>query len=370
MRKIRVLHTLCRVNSGGVEQRRLILVQGLPTDRYEHAIVCQDAAGALPGLFAEAGCTVHQIGLAPSILSPRWHDKAYQFAKFWKPDLVHGAVFEGVALACGVGLRMPRVPVISEETSDPINRSWRGNLLMRGMCLRSKIVIGVSPAVGSYLRCVARVPARKIHVVNNGVSPATVMASAEVRRRRAEFGIGPDELVIGSVGRMVDTDKRFSDVIHAMVLLRERFSCKLLIIGDGPDLSMLQNLARDLAIGDHVIFAGYQGDTRSLYPLMDVFALASMSEAFGLVLVEAMLAGVPVVATRVGGIPFVLDGGAAGLLVPPGAPECIAAEVARLLEDENFRVGLGARGRQRAEQEFHAARYCNDIDALYRGLVS
>lgn len=346
-----------------------MLVQGLPTDRYEHAIVCQDAAGALPGLFAREGCAVHQIGLAPSILSPRWHDKAYRFAEFWKPDLVHGAVFEGVALACGVGLRMPSVPVISEETSDPVNRSWRGNLLMRGMCLRSKAVIAVSPAVGSYLRHVACVPARKIHVVNNAVSPAPVVASAEIRQRRAEFGIDSDELVIGSVGRMEDSNKRFSDLIHAMVLLRERCNCKLLLIGDGPDVSMLQDLARDLAVGDRVVFAGYQGDTRRLYPLMDVFALASMHEAFGLVLVEAMLAGVPVVATRVGGIPFVLDGGA-GLLVPPGSPESIATEVARLLEDEHLRGSLGARGRERAEQEFHSARYCQDIDALYRALVS
>ena len=370
MRKIRILHTLCRVNSGGVEQRRLMLVQGLPADRYEHAIVCQDAAGQLPGLFLKEGCAIHEIGLAPHILSPEWHNKAYQFAKMWRPDIVHGAVFEGVALACGIGLRMGGVPVISEETSDPINRSWRGNLLMRAMCMRSNAVVGVSPAVGMYLRRVARVPPHKIQVVNNAVSPAPSVGPMEMQQLRAEFGIGPDELVIGSVGRMEDSHKRFSDLIRAFVPIRQRFKCKLLLVGDGPDSAVLRELSHDLDVDDSVVFTGYRGDTRRLYPLMDVFALASTHEAFGLVLVEAMLSGVPVVATKVGGIPFVLDEGVAGSLVPPNAPEFLSAEIARLLENDDLRNDLAARGKKRAEQEFQSERYCQDIDNLYRGILS
>lgn len=370
MKKIRILHTICRIYSGGVEQSRLMLIRSLPKDIYEHAVICQEALGVLPGLIADEGCPIREIGVASHILSPSWHNKAYDFAAHWKPDIVHGAVIEGVALACGIGLRMSGTPVVSEETSDPVDRSWRGNLLMRAMCLRSNAVIGVSPVVGDYLRNVAHVPDRKIRVINNAVTPAPVVSPAEISRLRGELRITPSDRIIGSVGRMLDSPKRFSDLIRAMVLVRKKFGAKLLLIGDGPDLSMLQSLAKELNVDDCVVFAGYQGDIRKFYPLMDIFALASEHEAFGLVLVEAMLAGVPVVATRVGGIPFVLDKGDAGILVPPRSPEAMANEIARLLGDEDRRVKLGLQGKERAEREFQMARYGRDIGALYRSLLS
>ena len=95
--------------------------------------------------------TIHKIGLAPSILNLAWHDRAYEIARD-QPDIVHGAVYEGEALACGIGLRMPSVKVVMEETSDPVNRRWTGDALMRLMCLRADLCIGVSPKVTDYLR--------------------------------------------------------------------------------------------------------------------------------------------------------------------------------------------------------------------------
>lgn len=369
-RKHRILHTLGWVSSGGVEQRRLMLARTLPCDRYEHLVICQDSGGALPDLLRAEGWPVHEVGLAPHILSPAWHRRAYDIARAFQPDLIHGAVIEGVALANGIGLRMPGVRVISEETSDPVNRSWRGNLLMRGMCLRSDVVIGVSPQVGTYLRDTARIPARKIRVIDNAVSPAPEIGTAELQRLRSGLGLAEGDIVIGSVGRVLDSHKRFSDLIRAAGLLRKQgLAAKLLIVGDGPDRATLETLAADLGLTGTVIFAGYQGKARRFYPLMDLFVLASAHEAFGLVLVEALLAGVPVVATRVGGIPYVLDEGKAGVLVPPYAPGALAEAIGTLLRDDSTRKMLAVGGRQRAEQTFSADRYCRELDALYQGLV-
>lgn len=339
----------------------------LPPERYEHAILCQEASGALPDLLRAEGWAIHEIGLAPHILHPGWHGKALTVARDFRPDIVHGAVFEGVALANGIGLRMPGVPVISEETSDPANRSWRGNLLMRGMCLRSKVVVGVSPIVGDYLRDTARIPKRKIRVVNNAVLPAPETSEDEMRQLRERYGLAAQDIVVGSVGRLLDSHKRFSDLIKAVALCRaDDTRIKLLIVGDGSDRQTLATLARDLNIEDAVIFAGYQGEARKFYPLMDIFALASAREAFGLVLVEAMLAGVPVVATRVGGMPYVLDDGAVGRLVAPNAPEQFAEEIGQLARDENLRRALGDAGRRWALEKFSAERYCSEVDSLYQ----
>lgn len=370
MKRVRILHTLTRIFSGGVEQRRLMMARNLPPDRYQHRIICQEALGTLPDQLRAEGWAIHEIGLASHILSPGWHRKAGRIARDFRPDIVHGAVIEGVALANGIGLRMPGVRVISEETSDPVNRSWRGNLLMRGMCLRSDVVIGVSPQVGTYLRDTARIPARKIRVIDNAVSPAPKIGTAELQRLRSGLGLAEGDIVIGSVGRVLDSHKRFSDLIRAVGLLRKQgLAAKLLIVGDGPDRTTLETLAADLGLAGTVIFAGYQGKARRFYPLMDLFVLASAHEAFGLVLVEAMLAGVPVVATRVGGIPYVLDEGKAGVLVPPYAPGALAEAIGTLLRDDSTRKMLAVGGRQRAEQTFSADRYCRELDALYQGLV-
>lgn len=369
-RPLRILHMLGWISSGGVEHRRLTLARGLPRGRYQHVAICQASGGVLPDQLRNEGWQIHEIGNAPHILSPAWHRRAWAIAREFRPDIIHGAVFEGVALANSTGWRLPRVPVISEETSDPVDRSWRGNLLMRAMCLCSDVVIGVSPRVGDYLRGTARIPARKVRVIDNAVLPAPEVPAEELARMRTDLGLRPEVPVIGSVGRVLDSHKRFSDVIRALSLLRERRrAAQLLIIGDGPDLTMLKALAAELGVADAVIFAGYQGEARRFYPLMDVFALASAHEAFGLVLAEAMLAGVPVVATQVGGIPYVLDEGAAGVLVPPLAPEALAGALQNLLDNPDRRRELGEAGRRRAESAFSADRYCREIDKLYQSLA-
>jgi L-malate glycosyltransferase len=369
--KIKILHTLCRINSGGVEQRRLLLARGLPKDRYEHLAICQDVGGILPELLRLEGWKIHEIGLARHILSPSWHNRAWQIAKDFKPDVIHGAVIEGVALANGIGMRCPSVPVISEETSDPVNRSWKGNLLMRAMCMRSNVAIGVSPTVGEYLRSTAKLPERKVRVINNAVSSAPAVSDDEIAKQRSNFEFSPDDFIIGSVGRIVNDPKRFSDLILVVKILHDNGfkNVKLIIIGDGPDRVNLERLVQECSLNDHVVFAGYHGEARRLYPLMDVFALASAHEAFGLVLVEAMMAGVPVVATRVGGIPHVLDQGNAGRLVPSFQPDAMADEIAKLIQDVNGRKKLGDAGLKHAETHFFAQRYCREIDELYTSLT-
>jgi len=127
-------------------------------------------------------------------------------------------------------------------------------------------------------------------------------------------------------------------------------------------------LAEDLGISDAVIFAGYQGKARDFYHLMDLFVLASAHEAFGLVLVEAMLAGVPIVATEVGGIPFVLNNGECGKLTAPYQPDALAHAISSLIADEGARDRFRRAALSRARSEFSADRYCREVEELYRSL--
>ncbi|WP_168390847.1 glycosyltransferase [Acinetobacter indicus] len=370
-KKIRILHTLCRVYSGGVEQRRLVLARGLPKDKYEHVIITQETAGGLPDLLRAEGWKIHEIGNAPHILSPSWHQRAYEIAREFQPDIIHGAVYEGVGLANILGWRLPKAKVISEETSDPTNRSWRGNVLLQLLCLRSSAVIGVSPSVADYLRNIAHIPARKVKLINNAVWPAPNLTLSQLQEYRQSLGLKDTDFVIGSVGRIFDDHKRFSDLIRALKILHDQgfVQAKLLIIGGGPDEQVLANLAAEFGLTKSVIFAGYQAEARHYYPLMDIFALASIREAFGLVLVEAMLAQVPVIATSVGGMPYVLNEGKVGILVQPNSPQQFANAIFSLYQNPIQRQKIAEAGRIRAELQFSAERYCHEMDTLYESLV-
>lgn len=371
MNRIRVLHTLCRIHSGGVEQRRVLLAQGLGSEQYEHVLICQETNGPIPGILRAAGWTIHEIGLAPSILSLGWHSRAYEIARAFQPDIVHGAVYEGEALACGIGLRLPRVKVIMEETSDPANRRWTGNALMRAMCLRADACVGVSPMVTDYLHETLHIPRRKIRLVNNAVAQVPKPNEKRLAELRAQLGINKNDIIIGSVGRIDDdSHKRFRDIIRGLPAIRTiQPNARLLIVGDGADRIMLERVTKDLNLCDAVIFAGYQTSPRDFYHLMDVFVLASAREAFGLVLVEAMLAGVPIVATKVGGIPFVLNHGSAGILIPPLQPATIADAVLSLLADHQTAQSYRSAGLARAISAFSADRYVNDVAQLYADIL-
>lgn len=371
MKKIRVLHCLETVGSGGVEQRRLSLVRHLDPARYEQHLVCTKAVGGLPQQLEKAGCVIHEVGEFNGIFDRRPYKATLDVVRNFRPHIIHGAVYEGVAQAAVAG-RLGRVPVIiGEETSDPENRRWKGHLLYRGLAGLCHHMVGVSPAVVQYLERTIRVPAGKVTLINNGVAEKPPAGQAELTGLRDQFGLPEDSFVIGTVGRLFDDHKRVSDLIRGLsLMLSVRPDARLLIVGSGPDEAALQELAHQLGVSERVVFAGYQADTQPFYQLMNVFALASAHEAFGLVLVEAMFAQLPVVATRVGGIPGVVKEGDTGYLVEPCQPQELARVILGLADDAPMRRSMGDKGRERALKHFSAERYVSDVDKLYQRLLS
>jgi glycosyltransferase involved in cell wall biosynthesis len=187
----------------------------------------------------------------------------------------------------------------------------------------------------------------------------------EVSALRQQYG---DRLVL-SVGRLVYY-KGFEYLIRAMAQVRG----KLLIIGEGPLRGKLQALAARLGLEDRVVFAGNIPDKLApYYHAADVFALASVarSEAFGIVQIEAMAAGLPVVNTSLdSGVPYVSLHEQTGLTVPPADPDALAQALNRLLDDRELRLRLGGAARVRAQQEFSLDAMSSRILALYESVMN
>jgi L-malate glycosyltransferase len=287
-----------------------------------------------------------------------------------KPTIIHGAVFEGVISAAFAGTLL-RIPiVILEETSDPQNRSWRGHILLRFLSLFGDRVVAISPSVNDYLKETAKIPHDKLTLINNGVDPPTPADPEKVRITRQHLGLKETDFVIGSVGRLRDFHKRFSDLIKALAVLRkESLDFKLLILGNGQDKQALADLATELGVRDDVIFAGFQQDTTLYYSCMDVFSLASHMEGFGLVVVEAMFFHLPVVVTAVGGMKDIVIDKETGFLVEKHSPELLAKALLQLYADPALQKQMGERGYERAMKEYSAQAYSQKVEALYDGIL-
>ena len=196
-----------------------------------------------------------------------------------------------------------------------------------------------------YRRCLeCGVPARRCVLIENGIDTAEFSRRLSVAEARQRLGVRADQFLLGAVGRL-SAEKGFDLLIRAVAqLLSGGLDVGLLIAGEGDERARLQALAGELGLGDRVKLMGYCADPRELYQALDAYVLSSLREGLPNVLLEAMALGVPVVATRIAGVPRLVRDGENGLLVEPGDVGGLAAAVRNLAGNEELRTRLGAAG--------------------------
>ena len=212
---------------------------------------------------------------------------------------------------------------------------------------RNVAVIAVSEAVAAAVRASGtRVPVET--VVHGTDVDAAVTGPAARARARTAIGLAADDLVVGTVGNLTAKKDQSGLLAAAARLAPELPRLRIVVVGAGPLERELADRAAALGLADRTLFLGSRGDVRELLPAFDVFALSSRYEGLPIALLEALAAGVPAVATRVGGVPEVLGDGDAGLLVAPGDPAALADALRRVLTDRGLRAEMGTRAVERA----------------------
>lgn len=205
------------------------------------------------------------------------------------------------------------------------------------------------------------------HNTANGLSPAS---DEEILKMRYGLGIAEDERIVLCVGRL-SSEKGQSDLIRAVGLLRKAVDLqktRIVFIGDGPDREILENLANGLFVRDFVRFTGQLANLRPYYSAASLVVIPSHTEGSPNVLLEAMVAGVPVIATSVGGIPEMVTGEKEALLVDPGNPTGMALAIERALGNAELRRYLAAAATDRCKT-YSPAVYCESILNLYRSCL-
>ena len=209
----------------------------------------------------------------------------------------------------------------------------------------------------------------RIRVIPLGIQIGAAPGELQVRQARTQLCLAPGDLVIAAAGRF-ERQKGLVHLIAAMpAVLAAVPSARLLIFGEGPLRAELEAQAARLGLAQAVRFPGWRSDLVSVLPAAEVFCLASLWEAFGYVLLDAMAARVAIVATRVGGVPEVLDGGRLGELVEPADPVELAGALVKLLADPVRRAQLAHLGRTELESKYPVASMIERHETLYEALT-
>ena len=280
-------------------------------------------------------------------------------------DLVHAHVYSSAA-ASALATIGTGVPLVVTEHTEALWQGRGGKLFSPWMYRRVARVIAVSDAIRRRLVERDGVPAGKITVIPNSVPP-TREAHGDALPLPAGMEEGP---VVGVVARL-QPEKGVTGFLKAAAHVAQAFpAARFAVVGDGPLRKELFGLAEDLGVRERVLFLGFRPDAQALIGMMDVVAVPSVSEGTPLVVLEAMAAGVPVVASRVGGIPSQLQSGKEGILVPPGDPRALGDAILGLLRDPERARRMGKAGRLSAATEFSHENMVRRVEGIYRDALA
>jgi glycosyltransferase involved in cell wall biosynthesis len=385
--RVKVVRVIARLNMGGPALHVAYLTAGLRDRGYDTTLVAGTLArgeDSMAFVADERGVDIVTIPELGREISPL-RDLAATvrlagLIRRERPQILHthtakaGTVGRVAALLAGSA----RPPIVVHTFHGHVLRGYFGPLrsrffhaLERRLARGSTALVAVSPQVRDDLVKLGVAPREKFTVVRLGIELQQRVGSVDGRAEtRRYLGIPDGRFAVGWVGRMTAV-KRGDDVLESFKLLRDRgVDATLCLVGDGPDRPHLERRAHELGIVRDTLFLGYQEDVAPLYAAFDALVLPSGNEGTPVSVIEALAAGRPVVATRVGGVPDVVRDDEDGFLVDPGATDELAERLSRLAADPALRERLAASGRARVLPRYAVDRLVDDVDRLYRSLLA
>lgn len=363
LRVLQIIPTLVR---GGAEKQMSLLAAGLPRDRFDVHVAILTHTGPLEQNLREAGVPMHLIGKRWKV-DPLAYFRLKEKIRELRPDVVHTWLFAAnaygrhAALAAGV-----KHVVAGERCVDP----WKGEAQLtidRWLAKRTDRIATNSSGVVEFY-ATKGIPREKFTVIPNGIAPA---APSTLTREEllAELNLSADSRLIIAVGRLWP-QKRIKDLIWACDLINcVRDDVHLLIVGDGPQRARLERFRRQTRMEEHVHFLGERSDVPQLLPHCECLLLGSSYEGQSNAIMEAMNAGLPVVAGDIPGNRDLVVPGETGYLVDVGDRAAFAQKTLTLLADAELAARLGQAAERRMREHFSVEQMIARHAELYEQLA-
>jgi glycosyltransferase involved in cell wall biosynthesis len=362
-----VLQVVLTLSAGGAERLAIEITKRLAAGA-RVAVCCLEEPGAWAAELEPYGVPVIALRRSPGF-HPSLAGQIADVARRVGVRVLHCHQYSPFVYGSLAALRMRGLRIVYTEhgrLSDAppsMKRRWANRLLGRvpaAICAVSAELRGHMLAEGFN--------ADAVEVVHNGIVPGHKPASGDRQLARDMLSLGPDQFVVGTAARL-DPVKDLRTLVDAYARLRASApGATLVIIGDGRERASLEQAAGRAGVADTVRFLGHRSDVRTLLPAFDLFVNCSRSEGVSLTILEAMAAGLPVVATHVGGNPELVIESCSGFLVPPGDSAALAAAIARVAAEKPLARRLGDAGRRRVEDHFSFEGMVSRYFAIYRSL--
>ena len=341
----RVLHIDTEFGWRGGQQQVAYLVEGMRRQGYETAVVCQ------PESDLERYCRDHGWACHPV----RTHGEldvvaGYRVAQLCREkrfDVLH--LHAAHALALGVWAKVFRAPgkmVASRRVDFHIKKNWLSRFKYDNPFLDR--IVCISDQIRNVLLSDG-IPARKLQTIHSGVDVHRFDGVSPQDDFREQLGIPPDHILVGTMAAMAD-HKDYPNLLHAAELVCQRSAnISFCAVGSGPEEAKIHKLAEELKLGERFVFTGFRNDVGNFLKSYDIFAHTSYLEGLGTSILDAQSVGLPIIATRTGGIPEIIDHEKSGILVSPRDPRSLADAIFELAGDASKRKRLGEAGRLSVE---------------------
>jgi glycosyltransferase involved in cell wall biosynthesis len=369
VKKTRIAFVACTLDVGGAENVLFNLITRLPAERFESGLLFLRSPGTVGLRLVRSGVrsvdSIERARQDPVVL-PRLVSHLRSFS----PDVLfsidhHNAMFWG--RLASIVARVPRRVVASHSTGRmETRRSF--TRLDRALLRWTDAVVALSGAHAAYLREVERIDQRKIVIIENGIDTARYEAvdGAKVERLRAELGLGEGDRVISMIAAL-RPEKAHEALIEAARILAERrpdLSFKFLVVGGGPRREAIEALRIQAGLQNKVLLLGEREDIPDVLHVSNALVLPSHAavETLPLVVLEAMAAGVAVVASAVGSVPEIIENGRNGLLIPPADPVGLSEALCHIVDERENTQRMIERARETVRQRF-------TVEKMLRGYV-
>jgi glycosyltransferase involved in cell wall biosynthesis len=347
-----VAHVTFGLDVGGQEKLLIEFARHAEPGRFDLRFISIGSRGVLAGEIEALGYPVTALGV-PSGLHPSLIVRLARSFRRWRPDVVHTHDPRALFYA-GIAARLTRVPwIVHTRHGRDVGATPRQTMMIRYLSKLVDRFVCVSEEVAALSREQGIAGAR-LRTILNGID-------------LGRFGFrGPDPAgPVVTVARL-SPEKDVANLVRATAIAAEDLpELRVEVAGPGPCLEDVKQLAAELGVAGRIAFLGEVRDVPALLARARMFVLPSRSEGIPLTALEAMARGLPVVATRVGGLPEVVADGVTGLLVPPDDPAALAQAIVRIGRDPAGGLRMGQAGRRRVEQHFEIRRMVADYEALY-----
>ncbi len=364
--RCRICFVIPSLERGGTERQLVYLLRGL-AEEHGLCVICTREVGAL-AREAAGYAEVQTLGLSNG-WNPRLRHRVQQAFDAWRPDVVHSFMF-GFDYQVNVAARKVGVPVVISSRRQLA--TWKKPRHIRLQKKANALVDGIvanSEAVASFASEQEDEPRERFHVIRNAIDVQTFQAPANLERVAEKLSIPLDRKVVGLVANFSPVKDHDLFVRIAADLARRRDDVHFLLVGEGPLRNAIEERIGAAGLTDRFTLTAAQDDIADFYALLSVAVLCSKAEGSPNAVMEAMAAGRPVVAAKVGGIPELIEEGVTGRLVDSRSPADFADAIEGLLDRPEEAARMGAAASSFVVDHLSVARMADEYAVLYAQLL-